>query len=370
MAEMTFYPLGNADCCQIKTQNNKRILFDYAHVREAENEDDKRCDLAVLLRKDMKDADKNAFDIVAFTHLDRDHCGGAGDFFYFEHAAKYQAGDRIKINMLWVPAAAILEDDPSEDARIIRQEARYRLKEGNGIRVFSRPEKLKDWLESEGLSLDDRKHLITDAGNVIPGLTLTDDGIEFFLHSPFAKRLNDGSLEDRNIHSIVVQAVFQEGEQQTKLILGSDVPYECLQDIVNISKYHRNEERLEWDVFELPHHCSYKTLAEEKGNDKTEPVEEVKWLFEEQGQKGGIIVSTSDPIPSEDTKQPPHRQSANYYKDVVSDLGGEFIVTMEYPKKSTPEPLVVEVGESKARVRKLVMAAGISIISQTGRRAG
>ena len=123
-------------------------------------------------------------------------------------------------------------------------------------------------------------------------------------------------------------------------------------------------------MFELPHHCSYKTLAEEKGSDKTEPVEEVKWLFEEQGQKGGIIVSTSDPIPSEDTKQPPHRQAANYYKDVVSDLGGEFIVTMEYPKKSTPEPLVVEVGESKARVRKLVMAAGISIISQTGRRAG
>jgi hypothetical protein len=76
MTEMTFYPLGNADCCQIKTKHNKRILFDYAHVREAENDDDKRCDLATLLRKDMKDADKKAFDIVAFTHLDRDHCGG------------------------------------------------------------------------------------------------------------------------------------------------------------------------------------------------------------------------------------------------------------------------------------------------------
>lgn len=269
-----------------------------------------------------------------------------------------------------MPAAAILEDDPSEDARIIRQEARHRLREGKGIRIFSRPDKLKDWLESEGLSLDSRRDLITDAGNLIPGVTLDGDGIEFFLHSPFAKRLDDGSLEDRNIHSIVVQAVFQEGSQQTKLILGSDVPFECLQDIVNISKYHRNEARLEWDVFELPHHCSYKTLAEEKGKDKTEPVEEVKWLFETQGQKGGIIVSTSDPIPSEDTKQPPHRQAANYYKGVVSDLRGEFIVTMEHPKTSAPEPLVVEVSESKACIRKQVMAAGISIISQTGRRAG
>jgi hypothetical protein len=370
MAIMTFYPLGNADCCQIKTKHNKRILFDYAHVREAENDEDKRCDLAALLRKEMKDAGKDAFDIVAFTHLDRDHCGGARDFFYFGHAAKYQTGDRIKIEMLWVPAAAILEDDPCEDARIIRQEARYRLKEGKGIRVFSRPEKLKDWLESEGLSLDDRKHLITDAGNLIPSLTLADDGIEFFLHSPFAKRLDDGSLEDRNIHSIVVQVVFQEGEQKTKLILGSDVPYECLQDIVNISKYHGNEERLEWDVFELPHHCSYKTLAEEKGTDKTEPVEEVKWLFEEQGQKGGIIISTSDPIPSEDTRQLPHRQAANYYKDVVNDLGGEFIATMEYTKISNPEPLVVEVSESKACIRKQLKAASFSILSQSSPRAG
>ncbi len=370
MTKMTFYPLGNADCCQISTRDDKRILFDYAHIREAENDEDKRCDLAKLLKEDMQEAGKDAFDIVAFTHLDRDHCGGAGDFFYFEHAEKYQSDDRIKIKTLWVPASAILEEGSKDDARIIRQEARHRLKEGKGIRVFSRPEKLKDWLESEGLSLDDRKHLITDAGNVIPGMTLADDGIEFFLHSPFAKRLNDGSLEDRNIHSIVVQAVFQEGEQQTKLILGSDVPYDCIQDIVNISKYHGNEERLEWDVFELPHHCSYKSLAEEKGKDKTEPVEELKWLFEEQGQKGGIIVSTSDPIPRDDTTQPPHRQAANYYKDVVGDLEGEFIVTMEHPKINKPEPLVVEVSESKARIRKQVVAAGISIISQTGRRAG
>ena len=370
MTELTFYPLGNADCCQITTRDDKRILFDYAHVREAENEDDKRCDLATTLREELDGADKDAFDVVAFTHLDRDHCGGAGDFFYFEHAEKYQKGDRIKIKTLWVPASAVLEPNLKDDARIIREEAKYRLREGKGIRVFSRPERLKDWFAEEGISYDDRKHLITDAGNIIPGLSLDNDGIEFFLHSPFAKRLDDGELEDRNDHSIVVQAVLEEGEQQTKLMLGSDVNYELLQDIVNITKHKKREERLEWDVFELPHHCSYKSLAEDKGKDKTEPVDEVKWLFEEQGQDGGIIVSTSDPIPAGNTKQPPHRQAANYYKDVIADLGGEFIVTMEHPSIDKPKPLTIEVTESKASIRKKVAAASFSIISQTSPRAG
>lgn len=370
MASLNFYPLGNADCCQIITRDYKRILFDYAHVREAEDEDDKRCDLAATLKEDLDKNKKKYFDIVAFTHLDRDHCGGAGDFFYFEHAEKYQDDDRVKIKTLWVPASAVLEPNLKDDARIIREEAKHRLREGKGIRVFSRPEKLKDWFEAEGISYDDRKHLITDAGNVIPGLSLDEDGIEFFLHSPFAKRLDDGSLEDRNDHSIVVQAVFEEGHQQTKLMLGSDVNYELLQDIVNITKHKKKEERLEWDIFELPHHCSYKSLAEEKGIEKTEPVEEVKWLFEEQGKESGIIVSTSDPIPSTTTKQPPHKQAANYYKDVISDLKGQFIVTMEHPRIDKPEPLTVEITENKACVRKRMAAASFSIISQTSPRAG
>jgi hypothetical protein len=62
------------------------------------------------------------------------HCGGSGDFFWLEHALKYQGEGRIKIKELWVPAGAILEDGCEDSARIIRQEARYRLKMGSGIR--------------------------------------------------------------------------------------------------------------------------------------------------------------------------------------------------------------------------------------------
>jgi hypothetical protein len=76
--------------------------------------------------------------------LDDDHCCGSGDFFWLEHALKYQGEDRIKIRELWVPAAAILEDGLDDSARIIRQEARYRLKKGSGIPRPSGPELTRD----------------------------------------------------------------------------------------------------------------------------------------------------------------------------------------------------------------------------------
>jgi hypothetical protein len=55
-------------------------------------------------------------------------------FFYLEHASKYQDADRIKIRELWVPAAAIIEDGCKDEDRIIRAEARHRLRSGKGIR--------------------------------------------------------------------------------------------------------------------------------------------------------------------------------------------------------------------------------------------
>jgi hypothetical protein len=92
---------------------------------------------------------------------------------------------RIKIRELWVRAAVITEEGCTDEDRITRQEARHRLKRGSGIRVFSRPEELKDWLESEGLSIEARQSLISDAGQLMRAEL---SGVEFFVHSPFACR--------------------------------------------------------------------------------------------------------------------------------------------------------------------------------------
>jgi hypothetical protein len=373
MHTITFFPLGNADCCRIDLSGGQKILFDYADTRCADDPTDKRIDLPTELRADLKAAIRDFYDVVAFTHLDTDHLCKAIEFFELRHATKYQGKDRVKINMLWVPAAVIYEDraDLAEEGRIIQAEARYRLEKGEGIRVFSRPAALEAWLKSRGLTLESRSHLITDAGQIVPDFSLTDHGVEFFVHSPFASRHDDGTFTDRNTCSLVMQAVFEVLGRQTKMILPADTTHDVWTEIVRITKFHGRPERLEWDLFKLAHHCSYLSIGPEKGKDKTEPVEAVKWICEEQGQLGAIVVSTSDPIPvSGDQDQPPHRQAANYYRDNRRDNGGTFVVTMEHPKSSAPEPLVVMVDHRKATIKKRAIAASVAVTSVAAPRAG
>lgn len=344
MHKVTFFPLGNADCCRIDTSAGKKFLFDYADMRDPDDKNDKRINLPTELRKDLQTAKREGYDVVGFTHLDDDHVCGAPKFFYFEHAAKYQSKDRAKIAEMWVPAAVILEDKPDGDAGVVQAEARYRLKNKKGIRIFSRPDSLSDWMKEQGLNIDDYGDFITDAGRVVPSFNLIDDGIEFFVHSPFAERCDEKTVIDRNDTSLVFQIRFADGDAQTDLILSADTTYEIWQSIVKVTKYHKREDRLRWNIFKLPHHCSYTALGPEKGKEKTKPVDEVKWLFEEQRQEGCYVVSTSDPIPNKDTDQPPHRQAANYYKDIMADCDGDFMVTMEHPGTGAPEPIVFEIG--------------------------
>lgn len=371
MHKLTFFPLGNADCCRIDLNGGQKLLFDYAEKRDPNDENDLRIGLQAAIREDLKAATRDSFDVVAFTHLDDDHIHGASELFHLQHAEKYQGKDRIKIDTLWVPAAAIVEEGCEDEDKIIRAEARYRLKQGTGIRVFSRPDKLKQWLENEGISFGSRQHLITDAGQVIPGFTLADSGVEFFVHSPFASRLDDGSMLDRNIDALAVQATFLAEEKLTRVLLLSDLDHIALSDIVAITRAKDRDDRLAWDVMKIAHHCSYTALGPEKGKDKTEPVPNVQWLSEDAGQAKAIAISTSKLIPTDDSdKQPPHRQAAAYYSEQAAMRVGEFIVTMAHPKPTAPEELVIEIGGSKAKVKRGYLGGAAVIVSHAAPRAG
>ena len=369
MHKMTFFPLENADCCLVNLENGRRLLFDYADVRDKEDDKDLRADLAAELMLDFEKKTATVFDVVAFTHADDDHIHGATDFFYLDHADKYQGSGRTKIMELWVPAAFIVESGLTGEAGVLRAEARHRLKEGHGIRVFARPGRLEEWLEENSLSVEERKNLIVDAGQLVPAFSVDRDGLEVFAHSPFAVRSED-ELQDRNENSLVVQLTFVVKKQDTKAIMGSDADCGAWSKIVDITRNHQNDPRLCWDIFKISHHCSYNALAEEKGKEMTKPVNEVAWLFG-QGRERGVLVSTSKPIPTDDEDdQPPHRQAANYYTDVAKNLQGAFKVTMEHPKKSAPKPLVILIGEDGAKVEKKLTSVAAVLGGQSSPRAG
>jgi hypothetical protein len=375
-AKLTFHPLGNADCTRFDLADDRKILVDYADMRNPADPWDRRVDLPVVLRSDLRACRRDYYDVVLYTHLDDDHCRGSGDFFWLQHAQKYQGEGRIKIRELWVPAAAILEEGCDDSARIIRQEARHRLKKGSGIRVFSRPAKLKDWLEKNGLTLEARAHLITDAGNYVPGFSKSGpERVQFFIHSPFGWRQDGNGLVDRNQDSVVFQATFLEGGRETYALFMSDIDHDAIEQIVTTTNRHRNWDRLLWDIFKVPHHCSYTAIGPEKGQDMTKPTDEVKWLCETQGRERHIMMSTSKSIPvkgSDEDKdpQPPHRQAAAYYKRVAALKDGQFKVTMDLPSSSKPKPTTIEITDRGAKLLTVSATVGSASIVSTPARAG
>jgi hypothetical protein len=368
MHKLTFFPLGNADCCRIDLESGKQILLDYADMKCYDDPADKRIALPSRLKSDLNG--RGYYDVVGYTHLDDDHVFGSSEFFYLEHAACYQSDDRVKINELWVPAAAIIEDGLEDCARAIRQEARYRLRQGRGIRVFSRPELLRSWLEGQGISLESRAHLITDAGNLIPGWNKSYDGVEFFVHSPFATRLDGSNLVDRNKDCLVLHGTFAVAGVDTKVFFGGDVEHEGLEEIVRITRYHGREERIENDIIKIPHHCSYLSLGPDKGDDCTVPTANIAYMYEKKLNGNAILVSSSRSVPTDDSDvQPPHRQAKKYYTNRIK-LTGSFEITMEHPKVSAPEPLVIEIGTNRGRIRRAFSAGATVAAANPAPRAG
>lgn len=353
--KITFYPVGNGDTCQISLAAGRRILFDFCHLRVAEDDDDPRIDLKKRLKEELDGAGRDYFDVVAFTHADTDHISGCTDFFYLDHADKYQDDDRIKIKELWVPAALLIEeverDKLSSEFAILRREARYRLLEGKGIKVFSKPKRLMDeWLrqalKDRGESENARDHLIVDAGTLVGGFSLATDGAEFFCHSPFIKHCDEGD-DLRNDAALIFNVRLRADGSDYDFLQIGDSTWEVLEDVVSITKYHKNDDRLKWNLLNIPHHCSYLALSDEKGEKETEPKPLVKELLL-CGKKDAYLVSSSNPIPDSkdmyEADQPPHIQARHAYNTYRQKIQGRrLVVTMEEPNASKPEPITFEV---------------------------
>ena len=129
-----------------------------------------------------------------------------------------------------------------------------------------------------------------------------------------------------------------------------DMTWEGLDALIGITRFHENEQFLEWDVYALPHHCSYLSLNSEKGVSITNPTEN---------------------IPTIDTTQPPHRQAANYYRSCAQKADGKFLVTMEQPSPKEPKPLVIRIDEFGATVEKRINSyAAPAIATKSTPRAG
>ncbi len=336
---LTFYPIGNAETCLLELKNGDKILFDYAATYTGSN-DDQRYDIKATLSQY-----KN-FKIVMFTHAHDDHLKGAGDFFYLEHDKKYQSDDRARIDELWVSAAFILDSnlENQSDAKIIRAEAQYRLKRGSGIKVFAEPTELSKWLDDNNISSELVDPLIIHAGTLIPPDKF-DGEMQIYVHAPFS--VDSESIADRNAPSIMLQLRLFNQPCETNILITGDTPQTMLDKIVEISKENSNEEYLEWDIYDIPHHCSHTGLNTDNQNDafRITPSDNVLWLLNQSSDAGmTYMVASCEPVTEETS--PPHISAKRSYERNTKE-NVNLLITMEHTSKnlSQPTPIVFEFGQ-------------------------
>ena len=178
----------------------------------------------------------------------------------------------------------------------------------------------------------------------------------------------------RNEAALIFNVRFQVKDNKYDYLAVGDSDWSVLEDIAATTKAHKNMDRLEWDLYNIPHHCSYLALSDEKGKTETEPKPLVKEILL-SGKDGAYIVSSSMPI--SDTKeayrqsQPPHVQAKNCYQRYLEEINGaRFFVTMEEPNTKTPKPLVFKIDDhGVSLLQEATSAAGI-ITSKPAPRAG
>lgn len=340
---ISFYPEGNAECVLLELGNGKRMLMDYANMH---SDDSRYVDLA-----DSFD-NVDLFDVVMFTHPHDDHVKRASEFFYFNHAKKYQDGKRAKIKDLWISAAFLLDVNPCEDARVIRQEARYRLKEcnGNGIKIFASPNSLESWLKENDLPTDESKHPIIHAGTLLNNsMHNLGDAVSIFVHAPFSEDSDD--VKDRNEPSIVFQIAVKNFMRTTNILITGDTSHRILEKIVDRSEYADHADYLKWDLYDIPHHCSYTGLSSEQGDEITEPSENIKRLLGEYGQDNAFLVASCRAFSDvgEGDKQPPHLEAKKAYKKYSKNSDKtekKLFVTSEYKRNGNLKPLRFKIDET------------------------
>ena len=173
---------------------------------------------------------------------------------------------------------------------------------------------------------------------------------------------------------MILNVRLRAGAEHFDFLQTGDSEWEALEEIVRITKYHGNDDRLGWDLYNIPHHCSYLALSDTKGERETIPKPLVKELLQ-AGKADSYIVSSSRPITDIDSSydeiQPPHIQARKTYERYLREVKGrKFLVTMEEPRANAPEPLVFDITSGGVTWKKIGLTGAPAIITSRPPRAG
>jgi len=153
----------------------------------------------------------------------------------------------------------------------------------------------------------------------------------FFIHAPFKEE-----EDDRNDTSVVVQGKFNvDGQADAGLFfIGGDAGHRIWERILNIS----DDDKLRWDLFLTPHHCSWSFFNDTPSADYPEATDSSIEVLNKK-REGAMVIASCKPI-KQDGNNPPHYKAKQEYINVVGEEN--FLVTGEHPEESAPLPIIFE----------------------------
>jgi hypothetical protein len=356
---VVFWPVNCGDSTSVVLSDDIVMQVDLHHLESSPSEDTPATpvldELAEVLPEDADGLPYLA--VAAFTHLDDDHCRGAGELL-----------DRFTVGELWVTPRSFVEAEEQgtmcKDGEALHAEALRRLAEvlkhgddtpsGDRMRIIGYDDVLDD------LGFAD----YPDELKSIPGTTVTvldgqdvADIAEVFIHSPFR---DDCGGTNRNASSLGMRITLIRDDDRLRVMLLGDLDHEVLGRLLDVS----DDDDVTWDVFLALHHCSKSAVIDDEGNE----VVEVTERLEDTKLPGAWVVASSPPFPASDSKgaNPPHRAAREIYERIVG--ADHFICTGENGDEDAPSPVIFTPGttapQPQGRTNRLVAgaAAGAALV--------
>jgi hypothetical protein len=352
-----FYPVDNGDTSLITLIDKTTILID-CKIREGEetNVGNKIFPVKEDLLESLQRKNKIPYlDLFIVTHSDEDHCLGFEKNFYRGDPDNYSESNlkdnQIIVDELWV-SSMVFHLQTNDDSKSLKKEAERRRKlwdenkynknnPGNRIRLI-------------GYDEDER---FLNLPNSIPGETIriingkVISNFEFFVHAPFKKHLNLATAEkNQNFGSIVMQARFKinqsDADWKCFFLFGGDSDHNIWAEILKESKAHQNEEKLTFNIFLSPHHCSWTFFNNVPYNDqeenKTPKISSLE-ILDYKKSSAKIIASCKVIVNNNDN--PPHYQAKQQYLKKL-DSNNNFLELSKTPNEKEPNPIVFEISSS------------------------
>lgn len=371
-----YYPVGNADCTLIKLDNGKTIIVDCQILADLTDGHGKQVMFDVkadLLKEIKKDGLGRPFvDLFISTHPHDDHCKGFARNFYHGEVDNYDKDknkDEIIIEELWITPRG-LNNNLSSPAEDIRKEAKRRRK------LYDDD---KNFIGSKGNYLRiigyDKDKEFDSRYCYVPGKLVTNvhgaslSWLEIFIHAPFKEDVETSKKYDnKNATSVVVQFGFKIAgytDYKCRVLMGGDAEHEIWQHILDNNT---DEEKLRWNIFLAPHHCSWSFFNEPDNKKEIKPSAEAI-LDKQIGNSAHIIVSSNE-IKNDDNNPPCYEAKLQYIKKLKSG-SSHFLNTATHSKVGNiPQLIVFKINENGKTLKENITVAGATSISNPAPRAG